>query len=164
MLFPQARFATEEYISSHLNRTINEVVVEYTQNIEIIRPQPDYTYDSMPGMKKTFLFMPIREGVTLMRRYACWCMPCMQAWAPGEGTMDTNYVCKDCVCRDCESDELKWKETVIGRTDAAGISNSRQRSLNKARDLTQQLRAHFEKSDQPLWVAVQNRGEAEADQ
>lgn len=155
----QARFATEAYISSHLNKTINEIALEYTHNDEIVRPQPEYKYDSMPGIKQTFLFMPIREGVTLTRRYACWCSHCMKSWAPGEGTMDSNYVCLG-----CKSPELVWKEVAIGRTDAAGISNAKQRSLKKARDLTQQLRAHFAKSDQPLWVAVQNRAEDDPDQ
>jgi hypothetical protein len=31
----QARFQTEDYISSHLNKTINEVVVVYTPTDEI---------------------------------------------------------------------------------------------------------------------------------
>ena len=69
----QARFQTEEYVSSHLGKTINEVVVNYTPTAKIKRPKPDHTYDSMPGMKKTFLFMPIRTGVTLQRDYACPC-------------------------------------------------------------------------------------------
>lgn len=113
----QARFTTDEYISSHLNKTINEVIIEYTHNDEIIRPFPDYSYDSMPGMKKTFLFMPIREGVTLLRRYACWCMPCMHSWAPGEGSMNSNYLCQDCE----SGSALERTEAAIGRTDAAGI-------------------------------------------
>ena len=111
-------------------------------------------------MKKAFLFMPLREGVTLLRKYACWCASCMHSWAPGEGTMDTNFVCKGCK----SSKELPWEERSIGRTDAAGVSNAKQRSLNKARELTKQLRAHFDKSSQPVWVAVQNRGEDDPDQ
>ena len=113
----------------------------------------------MHGMKQTFLFMPIREEVTLQRKYACWCPACLQAWAPGEGSMDTLYRCKDCV-----STNLIWKETAIGRTDAAGISNQRKRSQNKARELTKQLQSHFARSNQPVWVAVQNRGEDNSDQ
>ena len=146
-------------MSSHLGKTINEVIVQYTSTGEIHRPKPDYTYDSMPGMKKTFLFMPVRTGVTLQRDYACWCTACMHSWAPGEGTMNANYVCAERV-----SPQLVWRETQIERTDAAGISNARQRSLNKARDLTKQLQAHFERSNAPVWVAVQNRGEDDPDQ
>lgn len=146
-------------MSSHLDRTIKQVVVKYTATAEILRPRPDYTYDRMPGMKKTFLFMPIREGVTLMRRFACWCTACMHAWAPGEGTMDTNYVCQDCA-----SPSLVWTETSIARMDSAGISNARQRALNKAHNLTKQLQAHFQRSNEPVWVAVQNRGENDEDQ
>lgn len=149
----QARFQTEEYVATHLNKTINEVLVDFVPTRDILRPHPEHAYDSLPGIKKTFLFMPVREGVVLMRKFACWCTWCMHSWAPGEGTMDTNYVCND-----CESPQLQWEEASIARTDAAGISNARQRSLNKARALTQQLRDHFQKSNRPLWVAVQNRG------
>lgn len=73
--------------------------------------------------------------------------------------MDSNYRCEE-----CESPELNWKETSIERTDQAGISNQRKRALTKARQLTQQLRAHFQRSSKPVWVAVQNRGEEDEDQ
>ena len=69
-----------------------------------------------------------------MRSFACWCHACMNAWAPGEGTMDSNYLCQE-----CESPQLQWQERSIGCTDAAGVSNARQRSLNKARELTKQV-------------------------
>mmetsp|Transcript_3312 Transcript_3312/g.8239 ORF Transcript_3312/g.8239 Transcript_3312/m.8239 type:complete len:726 (+) Transcript_3312:2193-4370(+) len=155
----QARFETADYLATHLDKTINEVVVKFTPSQEIIRQLPDYTYDTLPGIKKTFQFMPVREDVTLMRSFACWCTKCMLSWAPGEGSMNSNYQCED-----CESPSLNWKEASIGRADAAGISNARQRSLNKARSLTKQLQAHFQKSTKPLWVAVQNRGEHDEDQ
>lgn len=153
------RFETEEFQAAAVNKTIKKVVVLYSPTAEIVRPQPDHTYDSMPGMKKTFLFMPVREGVTLQRSFACWCNACMHAWAPGEGSMDSNYACKGCC-----SPDLKWRETSIGRTDAAGVSNARRRSLGKARELTKQLQAHFGRSSEPIWVAVQNRGEDDPDQ
>jgi len=74
----------------------------------------------------------------------------MCAWGPGEGSMNSNHVCAG-----CKSPQLEWEEKEIGRADAARISNARQRSLNKARALAKQLQAHFEKTNQPLWVAVQ---------
>ena len=36
--------------------------------------------------------------------------------------------------------------------------------LGKARELTKQLKAHSGRSSEPVWVAVQNRGEDELDQ
>ena len=56
----KASFNTDEYIETHLHKTINEVVVIYTPTAEIKRPVPDHKYAAMPGMKKTFLFMPVR--------------------------------------------------------------------------------------------------------
>ena len=73
--------------------------------------------------------------------------------------MDSNFVCKGCT-----SPQLLWRETAIGRTDAAGVGNAKQRSLSRARDLTRQLISHFEHSNQPIWVGVQNRGEDDPDQ
>ena len=122
-------------------------------------------------MKKTFLFQPVRPGVVIMRRYSCWCASCMQAWAPGEGTMTSSYACVGCP----SSAHLPWMERSIERTDAVGISNARIRSLKRARSLSEQLQAHFaERSctgrestmrrQEPVWIAVQNRGEADDDQ
>lgn len=155
----QARFQTNEFICTHLLSTINEVIVEYTHTRQIVRPQPDHVYDSLPGMKKTFLFQAVREGVLLMRSFSCWCCACFRAWGAGMGTMDSNYHCQQ-----CESLQLTWNEVSIERTDAAGISNMRKRSLAKARQLTKQLQAHFARSNVPVWVAVQNRGEEDQDQ
>ena len=42
----------------------------YTPTAEIKRPAPDFKYATMPGMKKCFLFMPVR----LSLRYAR-CVP-----------------------------------------------------------------------------------------
>ena len=153
------RFDTEAFVQSHQGKTINQVVVLYTPTKDIIRPKPDHEYDKMPGMKKTFLFMGVREGVVLQRKFACWCRSCMHASAPGEGTMDSNYCCTE-----CESESLAWEETSIGRSDAAGIANGRVRTRNKARELRDQLKQHFARSNQAIWIAVQNRGEQDPDQ
>jgi len=147
-------------VQSHLNKTINEVVVLYTPTDKIIRPKPDHEYDKMPGIKKTFVFMPVREGVVLERKFACWCSACMHASGPGEGLalQSGSYVCAG-----CDSD-LPWKETSIQRTDAAGVGNAKQRALVHARALAGQLQRKFQQSNQPVWVAVQNRGEDDPDQ
>ena len=155
----KASFNTDEFVASHLQKTINEVVVIYTPTAEIIRPTPDYVYAAMPGMKKTYLFMPVREGVVLQRDFACWCNACMRASAPGEGSMDSNYHCMA-----CSSPQLPWRETNVAREDAAGVANERQRTRNMAKELRDQLARHFARSNQPVWVAVQNRGEDDPDQ
>ena len=154
----KARFNTDEFVQSHLKKTINEVVVSYTPTAEIIRPVGQ-DFESMPGMKKTFLFMPVREGVTLQRPFACWCDACMQASAPGEGTMDSNYR-----CHGCSSPGLRWRETSVARSDAAGVASSKARTRQLSRSLRDQLKAHFAKSTNAVWVAVQNRGEDDPDQ
>ena len=65
--------------------------------------------------------------------------------------MDSSYHCAECT-----SDGLTWKETSVDREDAPGVANARMRALAKARELTRQLQAHFERDpDRPVWVAVQ---------
>ena len=155
----KASFNTDEYVRSHMHKTINEVVVIYTPIAEIKRVTTN-KYSAMPGMKKTFLFMAVREGVTLQRKFACWCDGCMRASAPGEGSMDSNYECVECP----SSQELPWLETVVEREDAAGVANGRKRTRVHAKDLRDQLQKHFLSSNQPVWVGVQNRGEDDPDQ
>ena len=117
----------------------------YTPTAEIARPIGK-EFEAMPGMKKTFLFMPVREGVILQRPWACWCVSCMQASAPGEGTMDSNYRCIG-----CSSEGLSWKETSVQRSDAAGVANAKARTRQVAHSLRDQLIAHFHKSDRAVW-------------
>jgi hypothetical protein len=157
----KARFNTDEYVQSHLKKTINEVVVLYTPTAEIVRPVAQ-AFDAIPGMKKIFLWMPVREGVTLQRPWACWCSACMKASAPGEGTMDSNYRCVGCASADAEG--CHWKETSIQRADEAGVANAKARTRQVAHSLRDRLKAHFALSDKPVWVAVQNRGEDDPDQ
>lgn len=73
--------------------------------------------------------------------------------------MDSNYHCAA-----CSSEGLSWKETSVQQTDAAGVANAKARTLQRSRELRDQLRAHFAKSDAAVWVAVQNRGENDTDQ
>lgn len=125
---------TEAYVDSHMKATINEVVVMYTATTKIHRPKPEHTYESITGIQKTFMFMPIRESVVLERPYACWCWPCMHAYGPREGSMDSAHRCLD-----CESIIICWKETSVARADAAGIANAKARTLQQARQLAAQL-------------------------
>ena len=86
-------------------------------------------------------------------------VPRMQASAPGEGTMDSSYRCVG-----CSSEGLSWKETSVARSDAPGVAHAKARTRQVSRDLRNQLKAHFDKSDRAVWVAVQNRGEDDPDQ
>eukprot|EP00327_Prymnesium_parvum_P000927 CAMPEP_0182838076 /NCGR_PEP_ID=MMETSP0006_2-20121128/23096_1 /TAXON_ID=97485 /ORGANISM="Prymnesium parvum, Strain Texoma1" /LENGTH=208 /DNA_ID=CAMNT_0024967047 /DNA_START=353 /DNA_END=979 /DNA_ORIENTATION=- len=68
--------------------------------------------------------------------------------------MDSNYLCVA-----CETQNLLWRETVVEREDASGIQERRKRVLSKSRDLRDQLCKHFQVSNAPIWIAVQNRAE-----
>ena len=73
--------------------------------------------------------------------------------------MDSAYRCVG-----CSSEGLSWKETSVVRSDAAGVGNTKARTRQVSRNLRDQLKALFEKSDRAIWVAVQNRGKEDPDQ
>ena len=112
----------------------------------------------MGGMKKSYLFMALDEGVVAMRTFACWCPACMQAIRHGEGSLNSNLCGAGCV-----SSHLKWQDKSVARTDAAGLANSRKKAQTHARKLAEQLEAALKTSTRVL-VAVQNRGEDDEDQ
>ena len=111
----------------------------------------------MSGMKKSYLFIAIAEGVVGMRTFACWCGACMQAVGRGEGSLDSNLRCAECV-----SPHLLWSERSCRRTDAAGLANARQRAQGYARQIASQLESRLQSGR--VLIAVQNRGEDDPDQ
>lgn len=113
----------------------------------------------MEGMKKSYLYMGLAEGVVGMRTFACWCHACMQAVGRGEGSLDTNLLCSACV-----SPHLIWHERSCARTDALGVANSRAKAQGHARKLATQLKRSLESDIRRVLIAVQNRGEDDQDQ
>lgn len=112
----------------------------------------------MEGMKKSYLYMALTEGVVAMRTFACWCPACMQAVGRGEGSLDSNLHCTGCT-----SPHLSWQERSCARTDANGLANARKKAQGHARKLAAQLQAALATAPRVL-VAVQNRGEDDEDQ
>ena len=108
-------------------------------------------------MKKSYLFMALAQGVVGMRTFACWCQACMQAVGRGQGSLDSNLCCAECV-----SPYLSWSEHSCDRQDPSGLANARQKAQVHARKLASQLehRLRFGR----VLIAVQNRGEDEPDQ
>ena len=140
-----------------------KVVVIYTDVKEVKRPSPEYEYEEIPGIKKTFLFQAVRGvGVLLERKFPCWCPSCSQMSYPGEGAMDSSYECVECDTwqHAREGDDLPWKETSVARTDATGLRNRDTRVRAQARNLRDQLLRKWQHSNAPVWVAVENRAEA----
>ena len=111
----------------------------------------------MDGMKKSYLFMALAQGIVGMRTFSCWCQACMQAVGRGQGSLDSNLCCAECI-----SPHLTWSERSCDRQDPAGLANARQKAQGHARTLASQLERHL-KSGRVL-IAVQNCGEDEPDQ
>ena len=81
----------------------------------------------------------------------------MQAVGRGQGSLDSNLRCTECV-----SPHLPWSERACTRQDAAGLANARKKAQAYARQLASQLERRL-RSGRVL-VAVQNRGEDDPDQ
>ena len=111
----------------------------------------------MDGMKKSYSYIALAQGVVGMRTFACWCDVCMKAIGRGEGSLDSNLRCAGCA-----SPHLLWAERSCARTDAAGVANAKLRAQTYARGLSDQLKRRLETGR--VLVAVQNRGEDDGDQ
>ena len=118
---------------------------------------PPCSYTTMDGMKKSYLFIAVAHGVVGMRTFACWCQACMQAIGRGQGSLDSNLHCAECV-----SPHLPWSERSCDRQDAAGRANARKKAQSYARQLASQLERRLKSAH--VLVAVQNRGEDDPDQ
>ena len=110
----------------------------------------------MNGMKKSYLYIALGEGVVGMRTFACWCHGCMHAIGRGEGSLDSSLKCAACV-----SSHFQWQERSCARTDANGVANARARAQTHARKLAVQLVERLKSTSR---VAVQNRGVDDEDQ
>jgi hypothetical protein len=64
----------------------------------------------MAGMKKSYLYMALAEGIVAMRVFACWCPACMQAVGRGVGSLDSSLKCTGCI-----SPHLTWQERSCAR-------------------------------------------------
>ena len=88
----------------------------------------------MEGMKKSYLYLALDEGIVAMRTFACWCHACMLVTGRGEGGLDSSHKCAACC-----SPHLPWHERSCARTDANGVANAQKRSQGQARKLAGQL-------------------------
>ena len=157
-----ARFSTYQFEIDHSQKVIKQVVVTFVDASLIIRPVIKHKFAQMAGMKKTFLFMAVRDSVVLEKRFSCWCHGCFNASLSNGGLVleRDRYICHDCVT----SSTLSWKETSVPREDSPGIAHARAVTRNKARELRGQLARQLAHTSAPVWVGVQNRGEDSIDQ
>lgn len=146
-------------MAAQSDKTVNEIVVVYAPTVDVhgSRPKPDHEYATMDGMKKSYLFIALAQGVVGVRTFACWCHACMQAAGRGQGSLDSKLCCAECV-----SQHLQWQERSCARQDAAGLANARQKAQGYARKLAGQLQNRLRLGR--VLVAVQNRGEDDPDQ
>jgi hypothetical protein len=151
----------EKWTAKQMHKALNEIVVIYVDTEEIVatRPKPEHENQPLVGMQKTFSYMALGDGVAAQRSFSCWCEACMRVFGRGGGGMDSNLVVAAC------TRGQPWREVSVQRSDASGIANARARARVTAKRCAEQLqRALTASPNEPVWVAVQNRGEVDDDQ
>ena len=86
----RAHFCNPEWVATHIDKTINEVVVTYASTAEIhaTRPAVEHVYDSLVGMKSSFMYMALSAGVVARRAFGCWCPACLrQGYSCGQDAL-----------------------------------------------------------------------------
>ena len=81
----KATFETDQFVADHVNKVVQKVVVTYVDAQQIQRPVVRHKFAQMPGIKKTFQFLAVRESVLLQKSFPCWCHACFHASGTGQG-------------------------------------------------------------------------------
>lgn len=146
----RAVFCTKEWREEHVDQTIKEVVVLYSDAsaIEERANAERYAYDTLEGEKSTFSFMPLAIGVLGMREQSHWCPACCRARGRGLGSMNSLLQVGGCL------HESQWREQECQRRDRAGIAERRVVAQREGKRLASKLKPG-------MWFASEDRLEAD---
>jgi hypothetical protein len=149
-----ARFDTDKWQQDHECGTINRIGIEKADWQDIARPEVDYLFESIYGMRKSFGFMCISPGLVDYRECDCWCPPCCMSGGHGRGIMSVDSVLTGCHHGGAEAH--KWFQCDVSRKDTRGVRDRRKVAQAKGHEDVKKLKP-------AQWVAVQNRGVTDND-
>lgn len=143
-------FDTDEWRSEYANKTINEIVVFYSDASDVSERAAveRSAYDSLVGEKTTFSYIPLAEGVLGMREQSHWCQACCRAKGRGLGTMNSLLGVEGC------RDGCLWREQECHRRDRSGIAERRIAAQREGVRLAHKLKPG-------MWFAAEDRAEAD---
>ena len=141
-------FTRDEWQKAHQKTTVNEVVVLYSDALEMEeRAEVEkYKVDSLVGQMSTFSYAPLDVGVVAGREGSCWCQSCFGMRGRGVGTADSNLCVAGCRCGSANP----WREQEVQRGDALGIAERRTTAQKEGRRVSRILKPH-------QWLASQDR-------
>ena len=97
------RFQTDEWMAAHIDKSIHEIVVTYSQHNEITeRPSVEHEFTSLTGKMTSFSFAALARDQIARRERSCFCEGCFHQLgratlrSAGHATL---------VCDECESNK-----------------------------------------------------------
>lgn len=131
--------------------TVNAVEVFEVPSSEIRNDTQAFkVYDSVGGVRKSFGYLALSDGVVLQRWFDCWCGACAVAAGPGdrmaEVARDSGYHVKDCVLPEPEP----WWHCSVQLQGTRGLYAQKKIAQFKGRKLAAKLEPN-------TFVAVQDR-------
>jgi hypothetical protein len=150
------RFESADWQEKHgldSRYTINRVVIHQAGLGDIERPVVEEEYEAVAGIRRSFGYRALRDGIVLQRWYDCWCAVCMSVTQPGHGSMDSNYRVVDCCSEKrwrCSAgvtaaltaaNPFRWWECDVQRKDTRGVRARRDEAQANGRKLAPKLKA-----------------------
>ena len=98
------RFQTEEWMAAHVDKSIHEIVVTYSQHDEITeRPRVEHEFTPLTGKMTSYSYMMLARDQIARRRRSCWCEGCFHQL--GRDTLrSAGYA--TLVCDECELNKV----------------------------------------------------------
>lgn len=132
------RFQTDEWKAAHTDKSIQEIVVTYSDHGDIVeRPAVEHEFEQLTGKMSSFSYTVLGRDVVGSRTRSCWCEPCFNQLgrqtltAKGRNTL---------VCDGCESPfPLPWNEVSV-KDLGTGLAGRRREAQARGAELAKLLK------------------------
>lgn len=132
------RFETDEWKAAHTDKSIQEIIVTYSDHMDIVeRPAVEHEFEQLAGKMSSFSYTVLGRDVVGTRTRSCWCEPCFNQLgrqnltAKGRNTL---------VCDGCQSPfPLPWYEVSV-KDLGTGLAGRRRESQALGSELAKLLK------------------------
>lgn len=131
------RFQTDEWKAAHADKSIHEIIVNYTPHDKITeRPVVEPAFEPLTGKMDSFSFLVLGRDQIARRRRSCWCEACFHV--RGRATLDA--VGQDLLCKECTSaTPLPWHEQSA-KNLGTGLAGRRKEAQEKGHSFAPNLK------------------------
>ena len=145
----RAEFCTQQWLTEHADKQINQVIVMYLDVDQIERPASPADVSPVKGILSSYSFLFLgTPGHYAMRAYSCWCPACSRVRGRGHGA---NSLGASLEVPGCERKKLtSWKEDKFTVRPMSGIKEREKR-------IKEILNKEIPKAKPGNWACVQAR-------